>query len=271
MPCQWRGARKPRCDRPEAGVVRTMLAGAAQLLFPPNARCLGCGDLLGAQEDYLCDRCRELLRPLGLMASERCPRCGMPLDHRRKCRTCGDWPADGPSFARCAFAYARPVKGLIRALKYGGVYRLAPCLARHLSDLMIYQPFDPPDVLVPVPMHPLRERRRGFNHALLLARALGKQQGIAVSENDLMRVKNTRQQARLSGARRRSALNGAFRAQGVTGMRVLLVDDVLTTGATACQCARALFAAGARDVQLIALAGAAAKNMEEMRQNPLER
>ena len=101
---------------------------------------------------------------------------------------------------------------------------------------------------------------RGRPHALLLAQDLSRQQGLPLWPDRLERIKHTHQQAKLSGAQRRTALEGAFRARDVAGKRLLLVDDVLTTGATACQCARALLSAGARDVRLIALAGATGEN-----------
>lgn len=249
-------ARPPKGAARLTGAPREALLAGAALLFPPQARCLGCGSLLGTFSPWLCQDCQELLIPLAYTSQVLCARCGLPMEGTR-CHTCGEWPSDSPSLARCVFAYARPVQGLIRAFKYGGVYRLAPYLARHMSDLMISQALEPPDALIPVPMHPRRQRQRGYNHALLLAQALSQQQDLPLLSDRLARVKNTRQQAKLSGAQRRTALEGAFEARDVAGKRLLLVDDVLTTGATACQCTRALLRAGARDVRLIALAGAA--------------
>lgn len=247
-----------------------MAEGVLRLLFPPLAKCMGCGSLLGANENWLCEECEKLLHPLSYTGEARCLRCGMPLKGRGACGTCGNWGARSPAFARCAFVYSRPIRGMLRAFKYGGVRRMAPELGRYLSDLFIREAFEKPDALVPVPMHPKRLRRRGFNQALLLARELGERAGIAVWEDRLIRLQNTPQQARLRPEERRAMRDDVFRARDVAGARVLLVDDVLTTGATACACAWALYEAGAAEVQLIALAGAQAKNMKRMRQKPQE-
>ena len=239
--------------RPAGAALKALLAGAV-MLFPPQARCLGCGSLLGTPFPWLCQDCQQLLIPMADIGWRLCSRCGLPVEGSR-CHTCGEWPPDSPSLARCVFPYTRPAQGLIRAFKYNGVYRLAPYLARHMSDMMITQALEAPDALIPVPMHPRRLRQRGYNHALLLAQELGRQQGLPLWPDRLERVKNTRQQAKLSGGERRVALEGAFAAREVAGKRLLLVDDVLTTGATACQCTRALLEAGAKEVRLIALAG----------------
>jgi ComF family protein len=126
---------------------------------------------------------------------------------------------------------------------------------------MILEKMDRPDALIPVPMHKRRLRKRGLDHALLLARALGRRAGLPVWEGRLRRVKNTPQQAKSSASSRHTALAGAFLASGVGNSRILLVDDVMTTGSTALACAQTLLKAGAQSVQLITLAGAPIKGL----------
>ncbi len=116
---------------------------------------------------------------------------------------------------------------------------------------------DGSDVLVPVPLHPRRLRERGYNQAALLARELGRRTGRPHGERVLVRRKDTAPQAGLSAAARRRNVAGAFavRQKGfIAGRVVTLVDDVLTTGATAYACARALREAGAREVRLLSIA-----------------
>jgi ComF family protein len=113
------------------------------------------------------------------------------------------------------------------------------------------------DVLVPVPLHPRRLRDRGFNQASLIAREIGRRMGRPLVEGALVRRRETMPQTGLSAAARRRNVEDAFavRRRGlVAGHVVTLVDDVLTTGATARACARALRAAGAREVRILALA-----------------
>lgn len=145
----------------------------------------------------------------------------------------------------------------ILLFKYGS----RPMFARHLGRLMVETAgrlFDPRefDLLVPVPLHPRRERARGFNQAALLAREVGRGFGLRVDQRILCRVRATEAQ---SGGRREREDNvkGAFavmRPDRVKDRKLLLIDDVFTTGATASECARTLLAAGAAEVGVYTLA-----------------
>ena len=145
----------------------------------------------------------------------------------------------------------------ILLFKYGG----RPSLGRHLGRLMVEAAdrlFNPSefDLLIPVPLHPKREQARGFNQAALLAKALGRGCGLAVGRGLLRRIRATEAQ---SGGRREREVNvkGAFRVarpDQVENRRLLLIDDVFTTGATVSECARALMAAGAAEVGVYTLA-----------------
>jgi ComF family protein len=146
----------------------------------------------------------------------------------------------------------------IHELKYRGRRRVARRLARalledaHAQDLVAGS-----HVLVPVPLHPRRLRERGFNQASLIAREIGRQTGRPCGEGVLVRRRDTAAQTGLSAAARRRNVEGAFvvrRRALVAGQVVTLVDDVLTTGATAGACAWALRIAGAREVRLLSVA-----------------
>jgi len=236
------------------------MAGALLLeaLYPSQANCMGCGSPAGADEGWLCAECAHLLRPVSEVPGPRCPRCGRPLEGGapRGCGTCGDWPEGVVLAARFPFAYRRPVKGMIRRMKYQGVARMADWMAGEMFAIASRELPGGYDLIVPVPMHVRRLRLRGVNHAEALASALSARSGVPWAPF-LARRTDTPQQARLSAVARRRNLEGAFFASPeVKGRRVLLVDDVVTTGATALACAGALRAAGALDVQLVALAGA---------------
>jgi ComF family protein len=145
----------------------------------------------------------------------------------------------------------------ILLFKYGGRQSLARHLGRLMSE-MVGGLFDPGqfDLLVPVPLHPSREQARGFNQAALLAEEVGRGWGLLVGYRLLRRVRATEAQ---SGGRREREQNvrGAFqvaRPDQVEGRRLLLIDDVLTTGATVNECAKALLAAGAAEVAVYTLA-----------------
>ncbi|MBI3962000.1 MAG: ComF family protein [Deinococcus sp.] len=139
----------------------------------------------------------------------------------------------------------------VKALKYGSVRTLATPLGRRLGEAVQAQGWRP-DLVVPVPLHPARLRDRGFNQAELLARQVAQVLARPL-EKPLQRVRETPSQTRLSGQRRIANVQGAFQCSRLLTGAVLLVDDVTTTGATAHACARALLAAGARQVQLAVL------------------
>jgi ComF family protein len=141
-------------------------------------------------------------------------------------------------------------------------YRSRRRVAGRISEAMLDDPrvrgvLAGAQALVPVPLHPRRQRQRGFNQSELLADALGRRAGIAVVASGLVRRQDTRSQTGLTAAARRANVKGAFavrRRARIAGRTVVLVDDVLTTGATASACAQALRAAGAREVRLLTAA-----------------
>jgi ComF family protein len=156
---------------------------------------------------------------------------------------------------RAPLRYAEPASRLIHRFKYEGLFALAEAL----SWVMItaWPNWEqPPDLILPIPLHPKRQRRRGYNQSELLARPLGRALGVPVDAVSLRRTRHTAPQVGLGPEERHSNVWGAFAADptGVAGRHVLLVDDVLTTGATMRAAAGAVLSAGAADVSAYCLA-----------------
>ncbi len=220
---------------------------AVNLLFPK--RCVGC-DREGA---FLCQRCLE---DLPILETPFCFLCSQPGSLiMGLCRSCWSRPLEIDGI-RAPYRMEGAVRQAVHALKYQGVRSLAPTLGRLLAEFMDFNHISA-DLLVPVPLHRSRERRRGYNQSLLLAQEAGELAGLPVSRDALLRLRSTPAQARsASEAERRSNVSGAFVAETslVQGRRVLVVDDVCTTGATMESCAIALKEAGAVSVWGLALA-----------------
>ena len=147
------------------------------------------------------------------------------------------------------------VRKAIHALKYQGVRAVAPTLGQLLVPFLAQEGLEG-DLLVPVPLHPKRERQRGYNQSLLLAQAVGRATGLAVEPRALTRVTSVPSQVSLRAEERCANVAEAFRArpESVVGRRILVIDDVCTTGATLEACALALKEAGAVSVWGLALA-----------------
>jgi competence protein ComFC len=223
------------------------------VVFPSLCPCCG-ASLSRPTRGPLCEPCWEDLprHRQGLC------RCGFPLPAALS--VCGRCRRGLPSFERGASLgpYEGSLRVLVHELKYRGRRRVAARLAEVLLDEPgVKAVLSPGTVLVPVPLHPRRKRERGFNQAELLAVELGRRTRLPVAPSALVRRKDTAAQAGLSAAARRKNVSGAFavrRQSAVAGRIVVLVDDVLTTGATASACAGLLRGAGAAEVRLLAVA-----------------
>jgi ComF family protein len=149
--------------------------------------------------------------------------------------------------------YEGILKEAISQFKFHGLRRLSQPLGLLLSGLEISKA----DAIVPVPMTARGLRQRGFNQSLLVASALSKKMGIPLYLDSLFKIKETPPQVGLSAAERRSNLTGAFTAKGdLKNICILLIDDVVTTGATAAACSKALLKAGAKEITVAAIARA---------------
>jgi ComF family protein len=196
------------------------------------------------------------------MAPDRCPRCALPTPGAR---VCGECLSDPPAFERCIAAvdYAFPWDRLVGALKFRDALDLAGPLALRLAAAVTAGAAALPSLVLPVPLSPVRLRERGYNQAWELARRIGPALGVATRAQVLARRRDTPRQSGLSRERRIANLHGSFEVPAVErtrlrGVDVALVDDVMTTGATARAAARALREAGARSVQVWVAARTAA-------------
>ena len=228
---------------------------ALDLLLPP--RCLACGRLVGEAHSL----CADCWRAVTFVAPPLCACCGYPFEFDAgEGALCGVCTRDPPPWdrARAAFRYDDRSRGLILAFKYrdrtDAAKAFGQWLCRAGEELLAEA-----DLLVPVPLHWTRLFSRRYNQAALLAAAVSKATGVPSVPTALVRRRRTPSQAGLDRTGRRRNVRGAFavpvrRAKRLEGRRIVLIDDVLTTGATAGGCIAALREAGAVSVDVLTLA-----------------
>jgi len=224
-------------------------------LIPPL--CLGCDKPVG-QAQALCATCWNAIH---FIDKPYCAKCGapfdFPVDEGTQCGACLDEP---PLYtaARAALVYDEASKPLILRLKHADRLHPVPALAAWMARAG--GAFWPEaDVIVPVPLHRWRLLKRRYNQAALLAQGIGRQVDKRVDVDLLVRHRATETQGRRNRKERKANVAGAFALRSgakVEGQTIVLIDDVLTSGATADACAKLLFAAGARAVYVVALARA---------------
>src|SRR5947208_9588505 len=230
-------------------VLRETVRGIASLVYPPT--CVVCSAAVEPGE-YLCPYCTAAAPRL---TAPFCDRCSQPFEGAITATfTCANCTHRALHFQTAVAAYRSRgiVRKLLHEFKYGHQrhlkYPLAAWLAETLEDPRLSgRQFD---VIIPVPLHSTRERERGFNQAALLAELLAGRTGLRLDES-LERIRYTSTQTSHDRAERMRNLQDAFRLRkkaNVRGLRVLLIDDVLTTGSTLSECARVLRSAGAISV-----------------------
>jgi ComF family protein len=226
-------------------------------LFYPRL-CAGCGGPVGAEPGHLCWDC---LAGITYVKSPYCSLCGDPVEGRIDGEfICYNCTASRPHFdrARSAARYTGSLQNVMREFKY----RKSLWVRRDLAGLLAacadahYDP-EQVDAVCFVPLYPAREREREYNQAGLLARALARRMGKPLLGRCLARIRPTPSQTNLTARARATNVAGAFRARWtrrLKGRRVLLVDDVMTTGATVSECARVLKEGGAVAVYVVTVA-----------------
>lgn len=221
--------------------------------------CQGCrGKLPYDNNRYLCQECLEQIK---LNRPPFCIRCGRPLSGGEDTKTlCPDCLNKNRHFERAwqCCQYQGLIKELIHKFKYERKLFLKGALIEIL-DNFTRTCIDYKDIeaIIPVPMHQVNTSRRGFNQAAILSEGLSKKLGVGFSGSCLFKIRRTKQQVNLDKVARFNNIKAAFRAKkdvGLKGKRLLLVDDVFTTGATAEECSKALTAAGAKAVWVLTLA-----------------
>jgi len=230
--------------------------GFLDLIYPRS--CAVCGGEVGREGVHLCWECLSAVPVIGLPF---CSLCGDPVEglveHSYRCSWCR---RHRPAFdlARSAVRHRGGFRRALHAFKYDGAVwlridflrLLEACVATHFTDIVF-------DAVTYVPLYPTRERHRTYNQAGTLARGLSARLGVPLGRGLLRRVRATASQTELSAAARRSNVRGAFRAvhpRWIEGRRFLLVDDVMTTGATVNEVSRVLKEAGAVGVYVVTLA-----------------
>lgn len=231
-------------------VVKQLLHALLDVILPPL--CHICHSFIpNAGKLHICPACRD---GLPLVAAPLCPICGISFIGAGGDHLCGACLTHPPHFdsARAHFLYEGAIRELIHSFKYNYHTQLRNPLAHlALEGMRGFLTDCEPHLIVPVPLHCSRLRQRGFNQAVLLGRVISSQLSLPMLPEALARTRQTEPQIKLSSTERRLNVKGAFkvnRADHIAGKRILLLDDVMTTGSTMNECAKELKKAGAEVV-----------------------
>lgn len=195
----------------------------------------------------LCPACEDSLSRPG----NSCQICAAQISSNDLSRTCGRCQKQLPAFdhVSVALVYAEPADGLIHDLKYNSKLYLARTLGDLLARAIVQKHRDLPDLLLPVPLHRARLRKRGYNQSLEIARPVSRRLGVKIDAHLVKRILNTDPQTTLTPKHRARNVKHAFEVvKPVEGKRIALIDDVMTTGHTVNAVARVLKLAGAKEV-----------------------
>lgn len=227
--------------------MQNLVASLNRHLLPQ--KCLLCADWQGG-EHGLCSVC---LGDLPWHNCPQCPQCGLPAYDNQLCGNCIHSPPDFDA-TRALFRYEFPVSAMLQRYKYGDLLFLAETfghlLAKYIAEKNAEKYIDKkPDLIIPMPLHPKRLQERGFNQSLEVARIISKNLGINLNHNACERIKLAPPQASLPLKERVMNMKGAFSCSlHLDGLNIVVIDDVMTTGASLNALAKTLKKAGASRV-----------------------
>ncbi len=214
-------------------------------LFPPT--CILC-NLSCKHSDDLCEACAINFKK----NTNSCYRCGSTLEIHEPSRICGKCISTRPAYdyTHAPYIYQSGIRHLIQTLKFNNNYKNARLLGKLIADSVINSATFP-ELIMPVPLHPIRYRQRGFNQSLEIARTVSKQLSIPLDYSSCQRKKYTLQQSALPAKQRQKNLRHAFTVcRPIDARHIVIVDDVMTTGATANEMAETLKKSGVARVDI---------------------
>ena len=244
--------------------IKKIYEEAMEWIFPSDIYCICCGSLTGRGSLYsLCDLC---FKDIHWITGRTCTVCGKALEDQFRGRLCYNCMGREHRFRQgvSCMTYGLKERQMILDFKYNKKGYMGVKFGDILADRLCACAEQEPhlleaDVILPVPIHKQRMRERGFNQSAVMARRLGQLTGIPVNESVLIRKKNTKLLRSMDPVSRDAAMRGAFEVtsghkKDIKGMSILLLDDIMTTGATLDACAGVLLEAGAEAVDVITLA-----------------
>ena len=242
-------------------VLWELIDGLLDFIYPRNIECILCGTAIEKTEKYsLCTACKCQIH----FVNKECKKCGKPLEEMYLPDTCHDCMLTNHFFTAgyTCVAYDEEIKKLIYRLKYGRQRYLAYHMAEMMAAKIQEKKLEQIDWIIPVPLHINKKRQREFNQSEIIGQYISRQIGWPLDRENLIRIKDTATQNKLSKEERKINMKNAFQildSSKIKAKKILLVDDIYTTGSTLDSCSKELLRAGAKDIYVITFA--AGKNL----------
>ena len=228
-----------------------MLELILDLIYPP--RCIVCNDIFEfGTRKFLCDECKNLIAPIN---SKRCEKCSRPIEFGNLCSICArnhEKIFFDKNFS--IFIYDDVISDLIHRFKFKNHPAIGKALSTIIANEINFAIPQKIDCIIPVPIHRIRKRERGFNQSEILAKKLAQKLQISLRTDLLKRIRNTKPQWALDYHERKRNLIDAFSCKNVSGKNIILFDDIFTTGTTINECSKVLKSAGANYILSLTLA-----------------